>query len=679
MKRIITFFAILMCFMGAKAEWVTDYEIVYSRYSGFPFYVMGYVPEWNDGIMTDFGAMYKYVAVADDAVETSNDTVRTATGAEYFKIKLAEPEWHRYFIADGIPTELYGDYTIKAMVRASETCTIDVNMGWGWGSGDQLTTSVTIGTDWTEVEWTYAGIGGSSCFLVAQPGTVTATIEWQWVTVSHEKKQQNDIEWIEQLTNGDAETPWGDLANVQYNDWDNNYKVCAWAKEKGVNLDEDGAWVPFPATIDSEEVDGKTNHYFVVHANKIDEDGYAWDNEFWIMSPKSWKAGEQIKVHFRYKASQTVTTGTQFHSNPSGYLHWSALGNIGFTTDWQEFEQVVTIPDAAGGAWSIEFQLGYEARDAVDFYFDDLSWQAMKLDEGYFVAGANTLEGLEYDFDNAIQFEYSETDGCYIATVGSKDAYVNQVMVSTARGNNLVFRSHTLRALGTIENDPDCWLDYTMTGNALMDLPGSGIWKIYLDADYSAMAFEMLEGTMIPSNDIKPNPTVVVVHGVERDYTADEQEGGTGHRWDNQFYIVANRQLQAGEETILEFDYMSSVPNVWTSTEFHAEPGSYLNGSIGDIRFTNQWQHLCIGFEVPSFIEGMKTMVFDMALIKGACDYSIKNIVAIVIIYNHAINNPGGTLQINKTIGKRRQNFTKNNCRKILCNKNSCQVLFDNI
>ena len=47
--------------MGAKAESVVDYEIDYARYSGFPFWVMGFVPEWNDGIMTDYGAMFAYV------------------------------------------------------------------------------------------------------------------------------------------------------------------------------------------------------------------------------------------------------------------------------------------------------------------------------------------------------------------------------------------------------------------------------------------------------------------------------------------------------------------------------------------------------------------------------------------------------------------------------------------
>ncbi|MDE5571467.1 MAG: hypothetical protein K2I86_05375, partial [Prevotella sp.] len=174
MKKVFTLLALLTCFLGVKAEWVQDHKVDYSTFTGFPFYVMGYVPEWYDGVMTDLGANYKYVEVKDDATETSDVIVKTNNGTEYYKIALSEPGWHQYFIADGIPTEIDGSYTIKAMVRASEACSINVNMQWGWGEGQQIANSVAIGTEWTEVEWEYSGIAGTSCALVAQPGTVTA-------------------------------------------------------------------------------------------------------------------------------------------------------------------------------------------------------------------------------------------------------------------------------------------------------------------------------------------------------------------------------------------------------------------------------------------------------------------------------------------------------------------------
>lgn len=640
MKKIFTLIALLAVFMGAKADWVEDYKIDYSQNTGFPFYVMGYVPEWYDGVMTDFGAMYKYVQVTDDAEETSDVIVKTQGGVEYYKIALTEPGWHQYFIADGIPTELDGAYTVKAMVKASEACTINVNMGWGWGDGQQTGTSVAIPTEWTEVEWEYSGIGGSSCNLVAQPGTVTATIEWKYVVVSHNQKETRPVEWIEDLVNGDAEKSWEELglADVRFDDMENNYKICAWSKEKDRNMNEDGGWDPFPADI--EEVDG--SHVFVCHGQPATTEGdaSAWDNQFWIQSPQAWKSGTQIKVHFRYKASSPVSsTDTQIHyQTPSNYLIWHAIGNIAFTEEWQEFDQVFTFQDDMAGGWSIAFNLNSVVKDAVNFYFDDLSWQHMKLDEGYFVAGANPNDGLEYDFDNAIQFDFDEGEGMYIATVGEKNAYVSQIMISTIRGNDAAFKGATLKPNGAIHNNPDEWLDYTESSLAKLNLPGAGIWKIYLDTEYKSMAFEMLEGTVIDPIEINPNPTEIVVNALERDDLSDgtnqdgtpnirEDVGGSGETWDNQFWIRANRTLSTGEVTVLQFKYKASL-DAKTSTQCHREPGDYLHwAAIGDVVFSTEWQDFETKFTVPSEANGMQSIAFNMAEIKEACVYEIKDVV----------------------------------------------------
>ena len=638
MKKLFTLFAFLACFLGAKAEWVEDYKIDYSTYSGFPFYVMGYVPEWYDGVMTDFGANYKYVTLDNADGESSDVTVKTNNGTEYYKISLDSPGWHQYFIADGIPTELDGAYTVKAMMKASEACSINVNMQWGWGQGQSLSNTVNVGTEWAEVEWEYTGIGGTSCALVAQPGTTTATIEWKYVIVGHNQKAQKPIEWLEQLQNGNADQTWEELglADVKYDDMDNNLKVCAWAKVKGqnVNMHDDGkeGSDPFPATI--ENIDG--NNVFVVHGAVADTEGdaAAWDNQFWIESPQPWKEGTQLKISFRYKASKACKTNTQMHhQKPSDYQIWYAIGDVNFTEDWQTFEKVITIDASQANAWSVAFNLNPDVKEAVDFYFDDLSWSTMKLDEGYFVAGANTAEGLDYDLDNAIEFV--EEDGLLVATVGEKNAYVSQIMISTVRGNDAAFKGATLKPTGTIVNDPDTWLPYSPASLAKLNLPGAGIWKIYLDTDYTSMAFEMLEGNIVEPIEINPNPTEVVVKGQERDWltaksdgTAREEEIGTGNEWDNQLFIHANRALTAGEVTVVEFDYVATV-EAKTNTQCGTDPiGTYKHWScIGDVDFTTEEQHFSKEFTVPAEADGMTAIQFQMAVIKGACDYTVKNIV----------------------------------------------------
>ena len=373
----VAFDNVRLTYLGAREESTEDYMIDYSDYSGFPFWSLGYIPEWYDGVMTDMGGDYTYEAV-EGAEHTSDVIVKTNDGTEYYRLP-SENTWHQYFIAQGIPTKVGGKYTVKAMVKASEPCSVNVNMLWGWEEGQQINAIVHIGTEWQEVEWEYYSIGGTSCDLLAQPDT-KAQIEWKWLTVSQETRP---LEWVEQLTNGDAERQWtSQEKNTRYDDTANNYKICAWGRENGRNLADDGFVMPFPADIVEVEDD---NHAFVVHAQDCtdpDSEASAWDNQFWIQSPKSWKTGRRVKLHFRYKASQAALTNTQVHwQTPTDYLVWHAIGDIAFTTEWQEYDGTMLIEGDMDGTWSIAFNLNAEVKTAVDFYFDDLSWQVLEAED----------------------------------------------------------------------------------------------------------------------------------------------------------------------------------------------------------------------------------------------------------------------------------------------------------
>ena len=646
MKKLFTLVALLAMVLGANAQagkWTEVYSIDYSTYKGFPFYVMGYVPEFDNGCMADYGANYKYVTLDNEAGETSDVIVKTAGGVEYYKIALESPGWHQYFAADGIPTKIDGKYKVVAKVKATAACSINVNMGWGWGDGQQVGASVSIpgDTEFQEVEWEYSAIGGSSCNLVAQPGTVTETIEWAGLTVYEWVKEGGRVpEWLEDIENGDAEKPWGELADVKFNDQENNFKICAWGKEKGVNMNENEGWDPFPATIEEEN----GNHFFVVHgkAATTEGDASAWDNQFWIQSKHAWKGGTTLKIKFRYKASKAVTVATQCHKqNPSDYLIWHAIGDINFTEDWQTFEKDMAIADDMVGTWSIAFQLNQNDKDAIDFYFDDLSWKYLKLDEGYFVSGINATTTDSYDnLDNAIQFEEGvdwEDGACLVATVGEAGnaaSYVDQIMVSTTRGDDQAFKGATLKPQGKISEEE--WLEYAASTNAKLDLPGLGVWRVYLDTEYNTIAFKMLEGTKYEEPDpieIVTNKTEIVVKGLER---ADIKTGDddtdpthTGAAWDNQFFIKANRALKKDEVTVLKFKYKSSVADAKTTTQCHGEtPGSYMHwAAIGDVVFQNgDWEEFEKDFTVPAEGDGMWNIAFNMAEIKEACDYYITDV-----------------------------------------------------
>lgn len=607
MKKLFTLFALLVLALGANAKEIVDVEVDFSK-------------------MAD-GSEIKFYGWG--ASESARARLSIQNGCLHFHSEEAtDPSWDcQFFPIGGVDAEVGVVYTLHYKIKGSVAQNVSM-LGFGLTPYGQF----PITTDWVEgtVDYEAASNDGN---LLMQCGDYVGDWDIAYLKITHEGKEERPVEWIEQLENGDAEKPWAD-PNVRFNDQENNFKICAWAKEKGRNMNENDGWDPFPADI--EEVDG--SHVFVVHGQVADTEGdpSAWDNQFWIQSPKMLKVGSQFKLHFRYKASEAATTNTQFHhQNPSDYVHWQAIGDINFTTEWQEYDGVVTVPDAATDAWSIAFNLNPQNKNAVNFYFDDLSLSLMKLDEGYFVASSNTSTGIEYDFDNATEFTVD--DDLIVATVGTKgkqDTWVNEVMISTVRGNDRAFKSATLKPTGTVVNDPDTWLDYTEGSNAKIKLPAAGVWTISIDTAGKQMNFVKLEGEKDQEPlDIKPNTSVVVVHGQERDDLADtdtevrEEEGGSGQPWDNQFFILANRTLEAGEVTVLEFDYQSTI-EAKTTTQCHGAPGAYMHWNcIGDVNFTPEMQHFSTTFTVPSEANGMQSIAFNMAEIKAACDYTITNVV----------------------------------------------------
>ena len=669
MKKLFTLVALLACFLGAKAEWVQDYTIEYSSYNGFPFYVMGYCPEWVNGVMTDYGAAYRYETQenldgdGDSKWKDGESSVGSTTaqnGVVYQKVTGAGPYWHQYMIAADVPMELDGTYTVKALVKASAAVNANLQFG-NWGKLVEVGVTIPAGDDFQEVEWEVTGCTNAGTgFICIQPGTSEATIEWKSLTVGHNAVVERPTIWQEWLNSdgqafvpeegkvndkymGDAETPWAD-ATVKFNDQEKNYLICAWSKEKGENLNDDGGWDPFPATIESEEVGGKTNHYFIVHGKPATTEGdaSAWDNQFWIESPKAWKSGDQLKIKFRYKASKAVTVATQCHTqNPSAYLIWHAIGDVAFTEDWQTFDGTMNIADDMAGTWSIAFQLNQNDKDAIDFYFDDLSWQSMKLDEGFFIASSNTDKGIEYDFDNAVEFVQDPNDDeLIIATVGTKgkqDTWVNEVMISTVRGNTAAFKGATIKPTGTIDGLADTWLDYTEASLAKIKLPAAGVWTISIASEDKQINFFKVEGEENKEPiDVVTNASEIVVNALERDDLSDqtaqdgtvtirEEEGGTGEAWDNQFWIIANRELETGETTVVKFKYMATKA-AKASTQCHGEPGAYKHyAAIGDVNFTEEWQDFEATLTVASDANGMKSIAFNLAEFKEANDYHFKD------------------------------------------------------
>ncbi len=662
MKKLFTLVALLTCFMGAQAKTVVDAEINFAEQTAV---------NWAWGSLVDQAVL----DIQDGCLHYSSPGLPEG----------ANP-WDTQFVLNGlagINVEVGVDYTFEMEIKGSAA--------GNWqliafaGVNDYGEPQLPIPTEWTVQQKVYTAVSTDDSNPKLQCGNYAG--EWwiKYIKITHEEADdETPVQWENIATNSDASAEW-ESPEMRGGDegWEN---VVAWGKEWGylmddvltsdANISEANAPIgtpiprPHPATIE--------NGVYVVHAKAVNPpllwtaattlygQEYApndpmphntWQNQFWINFPRSFKSGEQYKLTFDYKASEAVTVSTQDHQNtPGDYLGGGTVGNLNFDTEWKTFERELT---AADGVHSLAFNLtgtGENWKKDIDFFFDNIQVSTMVLEHGYFVTGTDIEDSdPEYQFGKAIAFEFDEASNAYFATIGTegnKDSWVNQIMISTVKGNTKAFKAGTLKPNGkVVKSDPDEWLPLTEAANAKIDLPALGVWSIVIgiEEDGLLISFEQLEGDQIvelEAIDVVPNPAEIVLKGMPRDFTAAEkpaveaveanpeegieaveaQPAGTGQPWDNQFFILANRTLAKDEVTIIEFDYVGSV-DAKVTTQLHGQPGAYLHyEAIGDVNFTTGEQHFKATLTIAEQADGMQSIAFNMAEIQGACDYTIKNV-----------------------------------------------------
>ncbi len=622
MKKLFTLLALLTCFMGAKAIEIVDAEVDFSKY--------------NDISEFQFAGW--------GASESAKARLSIKDGCLHFDSQEAtEPSWDcQFHPIGGVDAEVDVTYTLHFKIKGSVAQNVSM-LGFGQTPYGQF----PITTEWVEGTVDYVCTDAAGGNLLMQCGDYVGSWDIAYLKITHEGKEQKPVQWQNFLVNGDAEGEYGDPA-------------CAFAKVYDPLAETQPD--PTPAVIEA-EADG--NKVFAVHTVPVDpplvwdSDGEqwgtqhkagdpkpdnAWQNQFWVNLPKTVKEGTPLKMTFKYKASKAASADLQTHTTPGAYLGGFTPGSLNFGTDWTEFSQEFTAPSNDFQSLAFNLGVGEQYKDDIVFYFDDLTVSTMVLDEGYFVASMNTETGLvEYDLDNATQFVYDEVEDAYVATVGTKgdkDSWVNQVMISTVRGNDKAFKGATIKVSGSIPNGE--YVAYVDGSNGKIDLPAAGVWTIAIAPEDGLIKFTQVEGEEIIVIEIVPNPAELTVNATERKYTDAEAaaileetgetvEGG-GAAWDNQFWIAANRSLSAGEETVIEFDYVATK-EAKTTTQCHKEgddgkPCTYLHYSaIGDVTFTTEVQHFSKTFKIDAAADGMKSIAFNLSEIKEANDYTIKNVV----------------------------------------------------
>lgn len=629
MKKLFTFFVFLACFLGTKAVEIVDFTVDYTQ-------VGKSTVGWKAEMIQN-----EWITGDEDGLHLYNPEVTT----NFYDYQL--------WIFNNAALEVDENYTVKIVAKVSDgSATVRCRVGdWGGGISSDV---VVSSTEYQEYTYTGKATTASNGLLV-QFGDYVGTVSFKSVTITHEGKEQRPVTWQNILTNGDAEGEFGEPACVQ-------------SKEFGMNLDENGA----PQVHAAEITDDSGNKVFVCHAKEVnpvivfDEEtelwgttyqpgdpkpDNAWQNQFWVVLPRAAKDGEQFKLSFRYKASRAAKVSTQDHTTPGNYLGGGSYGDLNFTTEWQEYSKEFS---AAGTMQSIAFNLGQEIyTEDVDFFFDDVKVEEMVLDHGLFIASANTETGtVAYDFDNAVEFTdgVDDEDGfdvkvATIGKVGNQDSWVNEVMISTVRGNDKAFKAATIKA--TV-NKPGRYFDYTEGSNGKIKLPAAGVWQVFIDEEMKQIKFKQLEGDeakepLNPEDCI--NETEVIVNAVERNMSIDEaKEAGlladpenptdeekelyNGQPWDNQFFLIGNRALAVGEDVYLKFEYMAETP-AQVGTQNSQGAGGYLHwAGIGNLDFTSEWQTYEGTVTIPKETSGNQdSWTFNLANMRGANKYHFKNFI----------------------------------------------------
>ena len=158
-----------------------------------------------------------------------------------------------------------------------------------------------------------------------------------------------------------------------------------------------------------------------------------WDTQFLISLPEPLAKGTKGKLVMKVKADKATYAETQCHKAipvpgaiegkngyNGSYIHYSFMGNINFTTEWNTVSVDFTVPDQGDGMQAICLNLEV-LKEVNKYYFDDITVYVEQGEEPYFVKdwAAETSypyyrmgepDGSKYDFADGAMFITNEKE-----------------------------------------------------------------------------------------------------------------------------------------------------------------------------------------------------------------------------------------------------------------------------
>jgi GH35 family endo-1,4-beta-xylanase len=115
-------------------------------------------------------------------------------------------------------------------------------------------------------------------------------------------------------------------------------------------------------------VEGKKATRSCIVMNATAKNTNAWDNQLWIKLG-SFNNGDTYEFSAEVRADNVAKATTQIHNTPGEYVHYQAVGDVNFTTEWKTVTSKGTFANAGQ---TIAFNLN-EFASANAYYFDNVS------------------------------------------------------------------------------------------------------------------------------------------------------------------------------------------------------------------------------------------------------------------------------------------------------------------
>jgi len=364
-----------------------------------------------------------------------------------------------------------------------------------------------------------------------------------------------------------------------------------------------------------------------------------WDNQAWFVLG-DFAEGDTFEFSATVKATKAASVGTQIHKEPGNYIHWAAIGNVEFTTEWKNISATGTFAKAGS---SIALNLN-DFEEANTYYFDNLSLKVngverikngtfdgnnmsslvMKLDRGAIVeaniitefekAEAPTLAEGQYYFINLENNLFLEGNNSWGTQASTGDACTLFNVTKLANGNYSI--ANLLLTCAEKELGENLYIDSTT--------PEAG-WQIsYGNSIYSTIYLEG-KGYVAASQTVGENNYPIV------EYVQDVTDAA---KW-----IVISKEafqqaLTAKDVAVNMTSYISNPDfsrnlsqEAWVATEETA------NKNLGDGAYSNfnaeSWRS---AFDISQTLTGLPAGAYMLTAQASCVEYE-KTGVDLPVVY----------------------------------------------